>query len=808
MQSELIASSIADYARSSWIRIGLFITNFEGGPEQRKWDTMLHGFLLQLLRSRPELRHAMKQFIRVEAEREQRWPRLDIAGIRSETEWTDLKWSTGMVRQVLVHCLRNASRPLRILVIVDGLDELENDNVAREAARFLAELTNYNGKTMEFRICVASRPEQHLLDVFVRAARIEIHHHTKEDIRRHAWSLLRQNARLCIKPEDDIRTILEPLLGYIVENATGVFLWAHTIALLANDELNRYEPVKNLHHKMEKLPKTMSGLYQRLLEQVEPKLRLKAYIALEAVLRSGATRLETLFHVVRTTELWLEERKDSRRVSNRQRFRKDVDLEDLQVFQGQLIVSCRCMMRFQDSAPWEDTFAHQRVSLVHASAREYLLRPDFLSVLFPAEGPEKPIGNGHGYHLLHARSWLKSLARPEDDWDMNCMEIVLDQGPKLEATMETDDLKVFFDILDDMDHTASAIFGRPWISCRLHQLSDDESDFETPASSFLAWTVGKGMHGYVVHRISQEGGRQALITNDNNWPLLHLTTGNLTSGRLSTGVKIRPLHPGVSEHHPSSGEILFREKTLEYLIEQGADINAVFRGRTALHYTGPRDSWQPTLRMIQFLLEHGADPDISVTSDFPEGERIRPRTVTHPLTHLLVYHAASPLSARLEVAAILHQRGAKLNAPDSGGYVLAERLYCSREDFPPDLWSWVLDSGARITHPMITNKSRLYLRLPQSLRMRSLEFEKMGGDENMEPSPQQRIGICDDIALRACEYSHAAREILRHPSFRRREWYTEEAAGLAEKMKPGWFAGGEAYLASRSRVLAGKNVED
>ncbi|KAH6697152.1 hypothetical protein F5X68DRAFT_226539 [Plectosphaerella plurivora] len=309
--------------------------------------------------------------------------------------------------------------------------------------------------------------------------RIEIHRHTEEDIRQHAWSLLRQNDRFNYQSEKEVKASLEKLLDYIGRNAKGVFLWANSIASLANDELNKYESAEDLHLKMEKLPNTMVDLYHRLLEQVDPTLRLKAYIALEIVLRLGKPTLETVFHSVQETEIWLEETTGTRPIT-RKPFSSNVSQEDLQLFRGQLVVSCRGMLQFSEDeasgyesdSVYEESdhgsfiiqrswvnrgrdHSRQNVSLVHASAKEFLTHLDFHGILFPQDSLRKPIGNGHGYYLLYARSWLNSMARQEINRDLDCMEIVLDQALELNATMTAEDANVFFRILDGVDDTAS-----------------------------------------------------------------------------------------------------------------------------------------------------------------------------------------------------------------------------------------------------------------------------------------------------------------------------------------------------------------
>ncbi|KAH7357941.1 hypothetical protein B0T11DRAFT_98142 [Plectosphaerella cucumerina] len=792
--------SLNSYHESIWTRIGLFITIFEGYPEQSKWETMLHGLLLQLLRSRPDLIHPMKQFAR-DIERQQRHLGKNIGKPHCEIDWSDVKWSNSLVQQALEHCVKAARRPLKILVIIDGMDELEATEIAYEAALFLNKLAENNTKPSTFRICVASRPEQHLLKAFMGAPRIEMHHHTREDIRRHASSVLCRNFHFKNMPEEKVQASLKPLLDYIVENAAGVFLWAHSIALLADGELRDCNPIEGLHHRMEKLPNTMGALYQRLLERVTPNLRLRAYIALEVVLRLGLPTLETVFHAVQATELWLEERGGKARcIDNRRNFRKDIAMADLQRFRGQLLVSCRCMLRFHAPIPCKHGRVHRRVSLVHASAREYLLRLDFQGVLFPQDGPERPIGNGHGYRLLHARSWLKSLTRPEDDWDMKCMEIVLEQAPKLERTMKARDLKVFFEILDDMDNVASTLFGAQWLSCRSPGDSHDEIRFP----SFLAWAITAGMHEYVIHRVGQQDNPKDFINIRSNGhetcPLLHFTSGKTTGG-LANGIRLVSLRDDSTQSRHAISNFkppiqFFRETTFIYLIEGGADINAIFRGRTALQYDGEGSQWQPHLRMVQFLLDHGADPNISVTSYLWIENQLR-RTA-FPLLHIAVYWEASKFGTRLDVAAALRQHGAKLNTPDEGGCFLSERLYYADFHFSPSRWAWVLENGAKITESMVMK--------PDETRAQELASDTFTFVGPSMSALKYYAGICYNVGL---ERPHqVARDILRQPSFRRREWYTEEAAELAEKIEPGWFAVGEKYQAGASRVLAGEDVED
>ena len=296
------------------------------------------------------------------------------------------------------------------------------------------------------------------------------------------------------------------------------------------------------------------------------------------------------------------------------------------------------------------------------------------------------------------------------------------------------------------------------------------------------------MHEYVVHRISQQDNRLYFFNNrcgrQNDPPLLHFTFGHL-DGRLSTGLSFNRTQGPFTRGHS-----LFRKSTFEYLVEQGVDVNAVFNEQTALRYYG-KYGWQPSVPMTFFLLEHGADPNISVGISYKRC----------PYLHLMVCWKGAKLKERLEMAAILHKHGVDFNKPDEDGVVLAEKLYSASGHFPRESWVWVLASGAKITRLMVCSGKLLLSHYDR--RTGYQEAPVWNVDELIRPRenvliPLERAGICDDVNYKR---RHDARDILRLPKFRRREWYTGEAAELAEEMEPGWFMAGESEQTTTSSVL-------
>ena len=766
-----------------WCRIGLFITNHEA-QEQRRWMPMLHGLLLQLLNGRPELiRNLMA------------WSRSNL-DYEEESADKSPALSQEQIEASLIYCLAQQQSPFKVLLVLDGLNELEDEEEVRLAMRSLRRLTRTSATfSNTLRVCVASRPEQICRDEFWDAWRINIHDHTSDDIHTHAWSLLRQNPRFRYTPEEEAAAQLGQVLDYIKDNAQGVFLWAHSVASRMNSHLFHGEPVRDLIRLADDLPPEMHNIYGDIIFGIAPTLRQRAYIMLEVVLR--ARQPPTLLELSLIT--WAVEAEIARQANSLSTSPTPyiTEFEDSLRLQRQLITACKCMLAItpqissspQDLNPepltavdsmggvvgqataddsisddFEIVNGDQRdddggpnplhpnqyvVHLVHESAREFLLKGNYLGFLFTPDQPgKKPRENGHSYILSFAREWLRlssqSPMRQQCSFDP-ILEVPF-HAVLLERTLSSDVAAKFFPLLDDLDRELtlqSEELGGCWPAAWYQrQFSRSIRNWHP---TFVAVAVGMNMTGYVTYLIGKaekDGDRSYFLNEKEGRSLLHFAV--------------------YFASEPPNLEMV------ELLLYQGANIKAEFEGKTAVEslvLNKERPTGEPDLGIIELLVRAGADPN---SWHCPSG---RVRSGWYPLIHITARAPWIIITRRIAFMKLLHKNDANINAKDSDGNSFPEVLYwTANTTLSSEEWKWLFRHGAKITKKII---SKAFL----TAKVRDLHTSSTGSASTLS-------GICDGNDT---GNGNGAALILRSRDLRKREWYEKDAAAAAERLRPGWF---------------------
>ncbi|KAE8423391.1 hypothetical protein BDV36DRAFT_133141 [Aspergillus pseudocaelatus] len=436
------------------------------------------------------------------------------------------------------------------------------------------------------------------------------------------------------------------------------------------------------------------------------------------------------------------------------------------------------------------------VQLLHGSAKDFLLGDNSLNMLF--DSPEKKIkGNGHSYILLFAKAWLQLTQHQRKR--LNCPFDVIMEVPfhaaQLESTLSTKDSALFFQTLDNIDHQLSTSHrGEQWPAEWFSRTV--RNDIPSWNFTFRAFAVSMDMQGYIGYRLEQarnNHGQADFLNPKHGRPLLHFAV--YLSGQ--------PPKPEMTR----------------MLLKSGADIKAQFDDKTAIQNPNSRYS-----------------PDTS----YPN--------VWYPLLHIVAHlDDTIDLEARLDFMTFMcHAQGIDLNALDVAGRTLAEVLYWEDKTIPPQNWEILLGSGAKITKNMVSvhfHGLRYWepgLETPQEIsdndhkstespedesEQQSENRSDTGSTSSRTESEHRQLSLrlsaehlspddCIIIASHArnypsdawkqtctpttskkrklrglCEgYSHHnAYQVLRKPEFRRREWYTPEAAKAAEEIDPCWF---------------------
>lgn len=815
---------------------------------------MLHGILLQILKAQPALSRDLLALMAKKKEEMKPYAK-ESAQTPGMTEQGVNQWSTPLVMEALMHCKQQTLRPFKALIVLDGLDELENMQDAKDAVALMKKLSDDCTTTSNiFRVCVSSRSEEVFRQLFTGTWRIEIHHHTKDDIRHYTWCCLRDHPRFTKMKRRDVRNQLANVLDYVTDNAHGVFLWARSVVVVVDEALSQWKPLEDIPGLLKELPTEMHKLYEYILRKIDPKLRRKAFIMLEVVLRARVpvTLLE-LSLIVEATEGAMAGRPD---VWPSTSFPDVKHYGQAPQLQGQLIASCKCLLeiaqrddyeysryesRYQrlltsrpepyrasedgsetDVSFWESPTrslnsdddddeetdseidgeddvelvnraqyrnyhneesldpSRNVVQLLHRSAKDVLLDPNFLDIMFPSEEKErKPQGNGHAYFLFFIRAWLD--VPPHVRQQLRCRfdpaVETIHHAALLEGTLG--DAVLYFEVLDVIDRKAKTsmpdqeCWPLTWIRKSI------DAEILSWHVTFPAVAVAMGMRGYIGHRIRKDiQDRDHFINGKPGRPLLHFSV-------------FFPL-------------ATTKPEMTKFLVDEGANLALKFDGKTAIESLCLDDKYlSPTsahahLQVMEYLLMAGANPD---SRYYPDGARL---STWHPLLHIVAYsHYGIDDGRRIDFMRFLHGCGANLNGTDCLGRTFLDVLYWGGAILPSDEWEWLLRKGARISRSMISRSFQIgyadsvgafsdVLESPRSFSPFSdaqlLLQHEWETNRDVEGDwlkcARGFTGLCDG------QGHQDAFKILRQPRFRRREWYNDDAADAALSLIPTWLTTG------------------
>lgn len=799
--------------------IGLFITD-RGAQEQRRWEPMLHGILLQLLKAQPALLRYL--FAYMVKKRVQMRPSIDnMVRTPGMMEQEIPEWSPSSVMEALMHCKKQNLRPFRALITVDGLDELESMEDCKGMVKFLKQLSDDSGESSNtFRICLSSRSEEVFRILFQDTWRIEIHRHTEDDIRYFTWSQLSTSSRFTGMKLDDVFDQLAHVLDYVGTNAQGVFLWARSVVNVIFEALEGSEPLKNIPSLLQQLPTETKELYRYILRRIEPELRQRAFIMLEVVLRSRrpVTLLELLL-IVEATEGQINGRPNIWSATSELRLPDIKDFTEPLRLQGQLIATCKCLLEvateYDDDNPdyWSCKRRYElRSREFWVSRHEYLALGNRDET--DSSSPEPSIwsissGSGEeGTYESDEGQLLEMVSREqyrnyhdEPSLDPSRAVIRLLHRSAKEVLLDANFLDTLFheDCVERKPpgngHCYFLLFAREWLQIPQKVQQQLRCRFDPVAetiyhAALLEATISDPAPYF---EVLDDIDIQAKITlpDRDRWPMAwyrdqggvglephwHLTFPAIAvamdmRGYMEHCIRKAELEGPEELNHFLNGKegrplLHFsvymplatpKPEMTKFLVDKGVDLNLKFEGKTAIESLILNYQSHDHLQVMEYLVKAGADPN---SRHYPDGGRL---STWHPLLHIVADgFYRMDLKRRIEFMRLLYASRADLNATDYLGHTFLEKLYWGWLKLPQDEWSWLLRKGAKITKSMVSRDLR---EAHPGLR----------GEKGF-------TGLCDGRGRQD------AFLILHQPRFRRRDWYHDDAADAALSLIPTWFTG-------------------
>ncbi|UPK97068.1 hypothetical protein LCI18_008003 [Fusarium solani-melongenae] len=176
-------------------------------------------------------------------------------------------WDASEIETSLALFLSNCRLRMRLMVLIDGLDEFADSPNELIAAIIKMSEQGRGG----IKICVASRPENEFMDYFGRFPCLAMHQLTAGDLEQ----FISQKFNSCLAYHER-KPGAEQLQIMVLDKAGGVFLWVSVVTGFLIESLQRGDTTSELQDVIKDLPSEMSELYDRIWSRISEPLRMQA----------------------------------------------------------------------------------------------------------------------------------------------------------------------------------------------------------------------------------------------------------------------------------------------------------------------------------------------------------------------------------------------------------------------------------------------------------------------------------------------------------------------------------------------------
>lgn len=173
-------------------------------------------------------------------------------------------WTTAELSETLRVLLQEHSHEsrLKLCFFIDGLDEIgDKVNQQEELFHFIEEIA----KLSHVKICISSRPEQNITDIFAKYSFLRLQDLTEADIDSYVNDKL--NARFQGKQITENQ--LSIIIGDIKEKADGVFLWVCLVVQDLLRGLTARDTFEELQSRLRDTPADIESLFAMFMNKID-----------------------------------------------------------------------------------------------------------------------------------------------------------------------------------------------------------------------------------------------------------------------------------------------------------------------------------------------------------------------------------------------------------------------------------------------------------------------------------------------------------------------------------------------------------
>jgi hypothetical protein len=512
------------------------------------------------------------------------------------------------------HQLRRAFRRLKTLpettkiaLVVDGLDEFDAVNCTMTE---LAELFLSAGQSQNLKALVSSRPISAFESAFANQPKLRLHELTYNDITIFVDDRLGKHPQFAeLAAQSPVKA--QALVKEIVYAASGVFLWVKLVVDSLLEGLRNQDTVFALQNRLRKLPKDLEALFKHLLDGIPADYKLEAsqYFQLLRCYNQAPndTSLSALalFYADTPEHVVLEKRVEAISPAEKVRVEEVIKRKLRSHCVGLLELQPRINARDKDTK--QNTIVTQitqDVTYLHRSVADYLAREEVW---------REVVSHTASTSFYAPQTLLKSSVmeikvsvfapapRNSCSDGIELWKVVLNAMHFASLIAEATSMTSLA-LLDDLDEALSIHFisNRSSFGAMPHWTGNTETwcgtwfdDHRRPSGAqdnYLTFTTERGLEFYVCEKLKQN-------------PQCLKKSG-------------RPLLDYACNSGPQFD--LIRPEIVQALLHNGADPNERFHGHSPwmniyASRRGDLASSRVQLSVISKLLQHGADPNASIT---------------------------------------------------------------------------------------------------------------------------------------------------------------------------------------------------
>ena len=225
-----------------------------GSSEQKSIQGLLRSLLLQILEKGPaHLTARLVSFVRMQGRDGQQGGQHRV------------RWSIKLLLETLWAAIYELEGLWSLCFLIDGLDEFEGEP---EDQQRLIELLVSLSQNQNVKICLSSRPERHFLQAFPNHSQLKLQDFNHRDIFRYVKGTLGKEPHMQSLSETDTWST-KILLDKLSNKAEGVFLWAYFAVAQVLKGLWAMENFDDLGMRIDRLSKSLHGLFRQMLSGLE-----------------------------------------------------------------------------------------------------------------------------------------------------------------------------------------------------------------------------------------------------------------------------------------------------------------------------------------------------------------------------------------------------------------------------------------------------------------------------------------------------------------------------------------------------------